>query len=69
MCSSDLSKGNKPDFHQAMVILHSLSCMHDDLHFIKASGASKEMYAAFLDKLRQSYMADRIQGAVESDIS
>lgn len=60
------SKGNKPDFHRAMVCqaftpggLVSIKIM---LAF-QGSESSNELYSLFLDKMREAYAPDRIKGS------
>lgn len=63
---ANTAKGNKPDFHNAMVCHCSLPSVST---LINSSGAlsqatepSRQMYGSFLDALRHSYKAEKIKG-------
>lgn|ERR1700722_8437854 len=57
------TKGNKPDFHHAMVdiLFRSPSDSLMNTQF-QAAESSRQLYASFLETLRQSYKAERIKG-------
>lgn len=64
---ANTTKGNKPDFHRAMVryiqLLFSQSPRSSSLCVMsQATEPSRELYATFLDKLRQLYKPERIHG-------
>lgn len=71
---ANTTKGNKPDFHRAMVSpthLHwplNRSLWPNALHLTiialrsQASEASRQLYASFLDRMRTLYKPEKIQG-------
>ena len=60
---ANTTKGNKPDFHRAMVRVHvwSILTARPDAP-AQSSESSKEMYASFLDRMRSLYKPEKIQG-------
>lgn len=61
---ANTSKGNKPDFHRAMVS-NTVELITDDIDAIcmhKSSEASRDLYAAFLERLQTGYKPGKIQG-------
>jgi D-aminoacyl-tRNA deacylase len=55
-------KGNKPDFHNAMVSLASFTLLLGSHCCWKGSNLSKDFYQAFLDLLKTSYEASKVKG-------
>jgi len=60
---ANTTKGNKPDFHRAMVMYIILAPRLILIYtFLQTTESSRELYTTFLDTLRQAYKADKIQG-------
>lgn len=61
---AETRKGNKPDFHNAMVgILGHISCIVY-LNSSQPTEKSRALYLTFLETLRRSYKPEKVQGEV-----
>lgn len=60
---ANTSKGNKPDFHRAMVGQYPL-VITLMIHRIidKSAEPSRELYTSFLERMRQLYDSNKIKG-------
>lgn len=59
---ANTTKGNKPDFHRAMVCKIRLSYILSPNIFFQGSEQSKSMYESFLRRMGEMYSLDRIHG-------
>jgi D-Tyr-tRNAtyr deacylase len=59
---ANTSKGNKPDFHRAMVCPIPHPSFTLVLILLQGSDASRDMYSRFLQMLGQSYNVEKIKG-------
>jgi D-tyrosyl-tRNA(Tyr) deacylase len=62
---AETRKGNKPDFHNAMVSGHTTCRPPYLLKRVQPTEQSRELYATFLEALRQAYgKSEKVQGDV-----
>jgi D-tyrosyl-tRNA(Tyr) deacylase len=61
---ANTTKGAKPDFHRAMVTFNLHTCLveGDSETPIQATEPSRAMYGDFLERMRQLYSPEKIQG-------
>ena len=64
---ANTTKGNKPDFHHAMVSSVRFDILHEHavkfcLHVEQATEPSRQLYASFLATMRQTYNAEKVKG-------
>jgi D-tyrosyl-tRNA(Tyr) deacylase len=62
---ANTTKGNNPDFHNAMVSIFSILLAHNP-NIYQSTEPSRELYARFLEKLGNSYHPDKIKGTLET---
>ena len=64
---ANTSKGNKPDFHKAMVNFWVTIYTPSDLTiFQQGSSRSRDLYTSFLEKMKDQYAQDKIKGKCPS---
>lgn len=62
---ANTTKGNKPDFHRAMVRCpDSRSAYPLGNMFGQSAESSRQLYGVFLDKMKELYVPDRIKGRI-----
>lgn len=61
---ANTTKGSKPDFHRAMVSPPPPTVADSVLvsYAVQSSESSRQLYGVFLDKMKQLYVPERIQG-------
>jgi D-tyrosyl-tRNA(Tyr) deacylase len=67
---ANTSKGNKPDFHRAMVRVSVTRWQQAALSFTceKSADQSRTMYASFLQYMGTQYSPEKIKGILSTDL-